>query len=218
MGLGPLGNIVRGVAITRLGLLLLIALCVVWLRGLCEALGSRVECLRRQHGSIHEWGLVVWLHGSGVRLHARKLLVQEHVSHTMLGRNVVVQLAVEEPRRRLQVGVEPLVLSGQVVVFLFVHLFVDNILLGDAQSTPRSFLVNLRCSTRRLNPRLKAAVTAARCGNVRTATTSASIHNMIENRRDEGSIPLLVLFVSALRLHGLRSRKGASTIGRHSDE
>lgn len=99
---------------------------------------------------------------------ARKLLVKEHVSHAVLGCNVVMQFAVEEPGRSLQVSVESLVLSRQVIVLFFVHFFIDDVLLSNAQGTSCSLLVDLRCSTRRLNARLQTAVTPSRRGNVGT--------------------------------------------------
>jgi hypothetical protein len=177
MGLRTLRYVVRSVTVTWLRLLWLIALCAEWLR-LCEPLGSRIERLRGQHRRIHERRLVIRLHGSIVGLHSRELLVEEHVPHSVLGRDVVVQLAVEEPRRRLQVGIQSLILCRQVIVFFFVHLFINDILLGDAQRTTCPLLVDLRSSAGRLYTGLQAAVTATRCSNVSTAVASASSHNM----------------------------------------
>lgn len=72
-------------------------------------------------------------------------------------------------------GIEALVLSGKVVILLFIHLLVDDILFGDTKRTACALLVNLRCPPRRLYPGLETAVTPSRCSDVRTATTSASM-------------------------------------------
>ncbi len=89
---------------------------------------------------------------AGILLELRVLILRhEHVSNTMLSRNVVVQLLVEHNRGCVKVRIQPLVLSRQIVVFLFVHLLVDNILLGDTQRTTSALLVNLRCPSCRFN-------------------------------------------------------------------
>lgn len=96
------------------------------------------------------------------------ILGHEHVPHTVLGRNVIVQLLVEHDGSRVQMGIETLVLSGKVIILLFIHFLVDNILLRDAQSTTSSLLVNFRSSTRRFNARLQTTVTATRSSDIST--------------------------------------------------
>lgn len=56
-------------------------------------------------------------------------------------------------------GIQPLVLSGQVIILLLIHFLIDYILLGDAQGTACALLVNLRSATGRLDAGLEAAVT-----------------------------------------------------------
>jgi hypothetical protein len=187
---------------------------------LCKALGGRVECLGRKHRRIHEWHLAVWLQWRSIGLHRAtgKLLLQEHVPNSVLGRDIIVELAIEEPRGRLKVSVEALILGGQVVVFLLVHLLIDDILLGDAKSTARSFLVDLRCSTGRLYPCLQTTVASSRRSNVSTAIASAWIRGILDEDGMRMNIPLLILFMGALRLDGLRGRKGASTVGGHGGQ
>jgi hypothetical protein len=86
----------------------------------------------------------------------------------VLCRDVVVELAVEHQRTGVEVGTQPLILGRKILIFLLIHFFVDDILLGHAKATTRSLLMDLRSSTRRLNARLKAAVTSSRCCNVCT--------------------------------------------------
>ena len=83
----------------------------------------------------------------------RRVLVlgHEHVSYAMLRRDVVVKLLVEHDRGRVQVGVQPLVLCWQIIILLFIHLFIDNILLSNTQRATSALLVNLRSSSCRLN-------------------------------------------------------------------
>ena len=80
--------------------LLLVALRTVGLLLWSKVLSRGTETLGREHRPAHHWylssvGLV--LGRERLELVTRKLLVEEHVSHTMLRRNVVVQLTIEEP-------------------------------------------------------------------------------------------------------------------------
>lgn len=56
---------------------------------------------------------------------------------------------------------EASVLHGQVIVLLFVHLFVDDVLLSDAQRTAGSPFVDLRGSAGRFDAGFEAAVAAS---------------------------------------------------------
>lgn len=56
----------------------------------------------------------------------------------------------------------------RIVLFLFVHLFVKNVLLGDAQSPSGSPLVDFRCSASGFDSCLQAAIASSRRGNVGT--------------------------------------------------
>ena len=146
MWLGSLGDAVRRVAVGMR--LLLEAERTVGLRRRSEGLGGGgTEGLGRHHGRVHHGHLAIG-HELGGRRRRRhlvtgELLVEEHVADALLGGDVVVQLAVEQPRRRLQVGIEALILGRQVIVLLLVHFLVDDILLGDAQSPACALLVNL---------------------------------------------------------------------------
>lgn len=68
-------------------------------------------------------------------------------SHGDLVGQVGVESPVEVDGSGLKMGSEPAILHGQVVVFLLIHLLVDNILLGHAQRAACASLVDFRCST-----------------------------------------------------------------------
>lgn len=159
-----------GVGDMAIALLLVLVLQGLRAKGLLlgKVLRSLVEGLRREHGrSSHGKLSRIELAGSvGLHLVAGELLVEEHVPDAMLGGNVVVQLPVEQPRRRLQVSVQSLVLCRKVVVLLFVHFLVDDILLGDAQGATGALLVDLGSATGRLDACLETAVASTRCSNV----------------------------------------------------
>ena len=136
-----------------------------------EILRCGTKRLGWEHGPVHHGELVgIGLELGAVRLHllAGELLVEEHVPNTVLCRNVVVKLAVEQPGRGLQMGIQALVLGGQVIVLLLVHLLVDNILLGDAQCSSRPLLMDLGSTTGRLYAGLQTAVASPRCSDVGT--------------------------------------------------
>lgn len=110
-------------------------------------------------------------------------------------------------------SIQALVLGRQVIVFLFVHLLVDDILLGDAQGTAGALLVDLRSAAGRLNACLEAAVAPTRGSDVGTAGCQQGLGS-----RTKDDVPLLVLLVGALRLDGLRRREGCSPVGRHGED
>jgi hypothetical protein len=66
----------------------------------------------------------------------------------------------------LQMGREPPVMQGHIVVLLFVHLLVEDILFGYTQSSTRTALVNLGGSTSRFNSRLQAPIAPSRCSDI----------------------------------------------------
>lgn len=173
MRLGALGDVVGRLAISlglgsggteRLGLL--------------ESLGRRrsellrwehrraqpIACLGERGAADGKLGTVLGERGALVLV-----LGHEHVSDAMLRGNIVMELLVKHDRCRVQVRVEALVLRGQVIVLLFVHFFIDDILLRYTQCTTSTLLVDLGSSTGRLNASLETAITAARGRNISTA-------------------------------------------------
>lgn len=101
---------------------------------------------------------------------------------------------------------EPPILHREVIILLLVHFFVDDILLRHAQRAAGSSLVDFGCSSGRLYPGLKAAVTPSRCGNIGPGQRhSAKGQTLI----DHGDVPLLVLFMSALSLDDLGRGDGS---------
>lgn len=67
--------------------------------------------------------------------------------HSYVIRKICRQASVEIGRARLEMGCESPILHGQVVIFFFVHFFVDDILLGDPQRTAGASFVYFGCST-----------------------------------------------------------------------
>jgi len=106
---------------------------------------------RREHG-----------HG-GVGKAARvvvllRIRVGQRASHGDLRREVFGEPAVEVGRAGLQMGRQTLVLHGQVVVLLLVHLLVDDVLLRDAQRPPGAFAVDVGRALGGLEARFQTAV------------------------------------------------------------
>lgn len=96
MRLGPLRNAVRGMTVALL--LVLESLRAEGLLGLGEVGSSGIEGLGRKHGAGHHRhvaGVGGELRAIGLQLLAGELLVHEHVPDTVLGGDVVVELAVE---------------------------------------------------------------------------------------------------------------------------
>ena len=120
------------------------------------------------------------------------------------------QSSVKVCRTCLEVRRESPILHGEVVVFLFVHFFVDNILLSNAQGATSTSLVNFRCSSCRLNPSLETSITSPGSSDVSSIQLSA------DGRQAPvvADIPLLVFFVRPLGLEHLRRRNGS--LSRHS--
>ena len=98
----------------------------------------------------------------------------ECASHGHMVRQICGQPPVEVRRAGLQVGRQTSVLHRQVIVLFFVHLFVHNILLGDAQRATGAALVDLRCPSSRLHTGFEASITPSRGGDVRSTPRSAA--------------------------------------------
>ena len=115
--LGPLRDMIGGLPITLLGLSGSGAEGLSLLKALG---GGRSELLGWQHGGAQPivcvwksagggWELSPKLRKSGALV---LVLRHEHVSHAVLGCNVVMELLVKHDRRGVQVRVEALVLGG----------------------------------------------------------------------------------------------------------
>lgn len=153
----------------------------VWCLSVCG--GRAVHGLRRQHRRLHA-GLLLLLLLRGlhhVRAHELTDVVElvvlpgigngltESAAHGDVVCEVGGKATVEVGILRLQVCSQSSVLHGQVVIFLLVHLLVDHIGFGDTERSAGAALVNLRCATCRLDAGFKAAVAAARGGNIGSA-------------------------------------------------
>ena len=118
---------------------------------------------RRQHRRGKHAGLIVGK-ARGVRIllcvRGRDGLV-EGGPHGDVVRQVGGQPSIEVGRAGLEMGGETTILIWQVVVFLLVHLLVDDVLLRDPQRSTGTTLVDLRRSTSGLDPSLEAAVAPA---------------------------------------------------------
>ena len=93
-------------------------------------------------------------------------------SHRNLLGDVGLQSSVQVDVLALEMGSESTVLHRQIVVVFFVHFFIDDILLRDAERAASATLVDLRSSSRRLDSRFQAAVTTAGSGDVRSRIRS----------------------------------------------
>lgn len=162
-------------------------------------------------GCLHHWLLSIARHGRCERhLLMRKLrhdillllllllivriiygLLQQ-VSHSHVGRQIRRKSIVEAWIGCLQMGRQPPIMQGHIVVLLFVHLLVEHILFGHAKPSTGAALVNLGSSTSRFNSRLQAPIAPSRCSDI---------------------CAFLVLLVSALGLHDLC--RWESSCGRH---
>lgn len=127
------------------------------------------------HALVHERGWVdcrlivgeLWSIGVLLGVRVRYGLVKSRSHCNMVGQ-VSGQLSVEIGGPGLKVSGESPILHWQVVVFFFVHLFVDDILLSHAERPTSTSLVNLGGSTGRLDSGLKTSVTSSRRGNIST--------------------------------------------------
>lgn len=127
---------------------------------------------------------------------------------------VSLKSSVEVGILRLQVSRQATVLHREVIVLFFVHLLVDNILLGDAQGTSSPPFVNLRSPACRLYSGFETAVTSARRSNVCSGVVMSA--RIIVNGASHVYTPFLILFVCPFGLHWLHRR--CSPHGRHGLE
>ena len=59
-------------------------------------------------------------------------------------------------------------MAWHIFIFLLIHVFVDDILLGDLECAAGSLLVDLGCSASRLDTGLDGAIRSARCSDIRS--------------------------------------------------
>ena len=100
-------------------------------------------------------------------VHTRVLLVRVHNSLSQfpsrlhLCRHVCLEFAVELRVVDLHVCRHASIREREIVVFLLIHLLVQDILLTHAKSVTSALLVNLRSPTGRFEACLKASVATA---------------------------------------------------------
>ena len=87
---------------------------------------------------MSELGCARVLLGVGLRDH----LINRSPDGDLIGQ-VGSKSSIKVCRTCLQMGSEPSILQWKVIVLLFVHLFIDNILLGHSERTAGSSLVYL---------------------------------------------------------------------------
>ena len=126
-----------------------------------------LEVLSHERRWEHALLVVCKLRGIGVLLGIRvgDSLI-ECTSHCHMVGEIGCETSIKVRRASLQMSCQSSVLKGKVVVFLFVHFFVDDILFGDSQRATCSSFVNLRGSSGRLDTGLKASIASSRSGNV----------------------------------------------------
>ena len=90
----------------------------------------------------------------------------ECTSHRHVVGEIGGETAIEVRRAGLEVGRQSSVLKREVVVFLFVHFLVDDVLFRHSQRATRSSLVDLRGASSGLDAGLETAITSPRSGNV----------------------------------------------------
>lgn len=134
------------------------------------------------------------------------ILIKNHGPGPHGTQKIGVESSVENVGGACDVGLQSAVLGWKVVILLFVHFFIDDILFGDAKTSASSFLVNLRCTSRRFNTSFQTAITAARSSNVGSVNPLDDVLLVTVS----SSAPLLVLFVSSLCLNRSARTDGGS--------
>jgi hypothetical protein len=95
------------------------------------------------HARVHELTDVVEL----VVLPCIRDCLAERTAHSDVVGEVCSKAAIEVGVLSLQVCSQTTILHGEVVIFLLVHLLVDNILLSDTKRAASATLVDLRRAT-----------------------------------------------------------------------
>ena len=176
--------------------------------GRLHDLGLLLEVLCDERRWEHALLVVGKLRGIGVLLGVRvgDGLIESAPHRNMVG-EVGGETAIEVGRAGLEVSGQSSVLKREVVVFLFIHLLVDDILFGHSQRTTRSSLVNLRSSSGRLNASLETAITSPRSSDVCSEEDQSTV--LRHDLSGQAAVPLLILFVSPLGFDRLCRRDGS---------
>ena len=162
--------------------------------------------MRLGHIRIHEWRRI---HALLVvsKLRSIRVLLRVGVSDGLIKsashRDVIGEVgreaSIEVCRTRLEVRRESPILHRQIVVFLFVHFLVNDILLGNTQRTTSASFVNFRGPPSGLHTCLKTSVTSSRGSDVSTT----QMLDTIDQVHGIDDVPLLVLFMGSLSLEHL---------------
>lgn len=127
------------------------------------------HCLRHHRRGIHRLLVVgeLWSVRVLLSIGIGDGLIQG-APHGDVVRQVRGQSAVEVCRPGLEMGGESSVLEREVVILLFVHLLIDDILLRHPQRATCASFVDLGCSPRRLDSGLETSIAPPRGSNVGT--------------------------------------------------
>lgn len=98
----------------------------------------------------------------GGLIRQRWIVVCNSHSGTNGARDICLEASVELQRVGMEVCRESPVLGRQVLVFFFVHFFIDDILFRDAKASASAFLVDFRSASGRLQASFQAAITSSR--------------------------------------------------------
>ena len=97
----------------------------------------------------------------------RDSLIESRSHGNMIG-EVGCKPPVKVRRPSLKVSGESSILRRKIIVFLFVHFLIDNVLLGDSERSTCSALVDLGSSSRRFNTSFQTSVAPPRSSNICT--------------------------------------------------
>ena len=90
----------------------------------------------------------------------------ECAPHGNVIREIRRESAIEICRAGLKMGREPPIPHGQIIVFFFVHLLVDDILLRHPKRPARPPLMDLGCASSRFDSCFQAPIASPRRSNI----------------------------------------------------
>lgn len=108
---------------------------------------------------------VLWSIGILLCVRIGNRLVKSTPHSYMVGK-ICGESAIEIRRTCLEMGCESSILQWQVVIFFFVHLFIDNILLGHPQRTTSPPFMDFRGPARRLDSCLQTSIASPRSRDI----------------------------------------------------